>query len=86
MRTRICTLALCLLVSLINAQEAILGFTPENAKKQHELDYKEIVQRHKTEMNDMMSGHVAEFSDVAKEYDRQLDSIMVDIVKIKQTI
>ena len=38
MRTRICTLALCLLVSLINAQEAILGFTPENAKKQHELE------------------------------------------------
>ena len=38
MRTRIFTLSLCLLVSLINAQESILGFTAENAKKQQQLE------------------------------------------------
>ena len=38
MRIRIFTLALCLCIGFLNAQESILGFTPENAKKQQQLE------------------------------------------------
>ena len=38
MRTRIFMLALCLGIGFLNAQESILGFTPENAKKQQQLE------------------------------------------------
>ncbi len=38
MRTRIFTLLLCLAIGFLNAQESILGFTSENAKKQQQLE------------------------------------------------
>jgi len=38
MRTTFFTLALCLCIGFVNAQESILGFTSENAKKQQQLE------------------------------------------------
>ncbi|MFS4494020.1 M28 family metallopeptidase [Maribacter sp. 2308TA10-17] len=38
MRTQFFILALCLSIGFLNAQESILGFTPESAKKQQQLE------------------------------------------------